>query len=882
MHIAYPKNRLTLVCGLSLGCLALLPGIAPGQGAKSGYSSGGGYSGYSSIRQREAIRRQNLVAEAEQLLMEGREAYAKGDYELAVQKYRQALNTLPKGLATQDREQAIIQHLSDGSVALAQQYRRVGKYDEAQELLDGVLIADPENAAAQKQIDWLNDPIRTNPSLTYEHTQDIDKVRRHLYKGEGFYNLGKFPEAHREFDAVLRIDPHNKAARRWQEKVNAARTDYYRAAYDEARSRLLMEVDRAWEMAVPPEPGTTDTSFSNANTDLGGAFEIKNKLNAIIIPSVDFERITVEEAIDFLRQRSRELDNTTTDPANKGINFVIRKGRLDAGGTIDTELDGEGGLGAGSDPSGEMIQELKLSNVPLLTVLQYICDQAKLRYKVDDFAVTLLPLGSGEGEDLLTRTWTVPPTFIDDITVGGDGAGGDDLDPFADDGGLGGGGRITARPPLRELLENNGISFPEGSSASYLPGPSTLVVRNTPANLDLVDALVNQVIGKTPKMINIQTKFVEINQENTEELGFDWIISPFSLGSIPSNGEAFVGGGTIGNGSTRTGADFISPVAQTTIPGVPASPDQPVSNIVTGGLRSGDNAITRNSIDAILNNPTRSSQNNNVAPGVISVTGIFNDRAFQMIMRGLDQKKGADIMTAPSVVARPGQKATIEIIREFIYPTEYEPPELPNSIGGNGNFGGGGIVGGGGVGAFPVTPATPTAFDMRPTGVTLEVEPNVGNNDYVIELRLAPEIVEFEGFINYGSPITSPTQDVFGNPTSVTITENRIEMPVFSTRRVTTGITIYDGHTVAIGGLMREDIQKVEDKVPIFGDIPLIGRLFQSESENQIKSNLIVFVTAQIIDATGQPLRGGGNVGVTGGLPDPGAEPLDTLLPPNL
>ena len=55
---------------------------------------------------------------------------------------------------------------------------------------------------------------------------------------------------------------------------------------------------------------------------------------------------------------------------------------------------------------------------------------------------------------------------------------------------------------------------------------------------------------------------------------------------------------------------------------------------------------------------------------------------------------------------------------------------------------------------------------------------------------------------------------------------------------------------------MREDVQNVEDKVPILGDIPIIGRLFQSKSENRIKSNLIIFVTAQIIDATGRPLRG--------------------------
>jgi len=74
---------------------------------------------------------------------------------------------------------------------------------------------------------------------------------------------------------------------------------------------------------------------------------------------------------------------------------------------------------------------------------------------------------------------------------------------------------------------------------------------------------------------------------------------------------------------------------------------------------------------------------------------------------------------------------------------------------------------------------------------------------------------------------------------------------------VNTGLTIFDGHTVAVGGLMQEDVQKVEDKVPILGDLPFIGRLFQSNAENRLKSNLIIFVTAEIIDATGKSLRGG-------------------------
>jgi general secretion pathway protein D len=388
-----------------------------------------------------------------------------------------------------------------------------------------------------------------------------------------------------------------------------------------------------------------------------------------------------------------------------------------------------------------------------------------------------------------------------------------------------------------------------------------------------VDQLVEDILGGTPKMIRITTKFVEVSQENSDELSFDWIVTPFGLGGVISE-ELFVGGGTQGNGQVRTGSDFISPVAFTNIPGIPAASNQAVNNIVTASNRSGDTAVTRNNVDAILNNPNRSAQVNRAAPGILSLTGLFNSGQLQMIMRGLAQKKGTDIMTAPSVTARPGQKATIEIIREFIYPTEYEPPELPNQVGGGfgGNNGGGFGVGGGGGGAggFPVTPATPTAFETRNTGVTLEIEPNLGPNEYVIDLRFAPEIVEFEGFINYGSPITSPATDAFGNPVTVTITENRIEMPVFSSRRVSTGITIYDGHTVAVGGLMREDVQDVEDGVPVLSDIPLIGRLFKSDAQSNIKSNLIIFVTANIIDASGKNYRKPNEV-------DPSGTPIDPI-----
>ena len=86
------------------------------------------------------------------------------------------------------------------------------------------------------------------------------------------------------------------------------------------------------------------------------------------------------------------------------------------------------------------------------------------------------------------------------------------------------------------------------------------------------------------------------------------------------------------------------------------------------------------------------------------------------------------------------------------------------------------------------------------------------------------------------------------------------------------------GHTVAIGGLITENVQTVEDKVPIFGDLPLIGRFFRSNSDNHIKKNLMIFVTGQIIDATGQPVRG--NALPTAAAPESALPASEGLLPP--
>jgi len=71
---------------------------------------------------------------------------------------------------------------------------------------------------------------------------------------------------------------------------------------------------------------------------------------------------------------------------------------------------------------------------------------------------------------------------------------------------------------------------------------------------------------------------------------------------------------------------------------------------------------------------------------------------------------------------------------------------------------------------------------------------------------------------------------------------------------------IWDGQTLVLGGLTSDEVQKTKDKVPVLGDVPLVGSLFRSESQQSVKKRLLVFVTATIIDPAGNRVHSPGEL----------------------
>lgn len=857
---SFMKTRTVLVL---TAIAATLPLSLAGDGAMSG---NGYYNGTSDISSRAIARLQTRTDEAMRAVETGRTLYKDGEYEKALAEFQKAADLLPVSPMTSDRRAYIEKLVATGTIAVAQQYRKTGEYEKATEMLKKILEIDPSNRAAKQELAYLADPVRTNPALTPKHVENVKEVNSLLQKAYGAYDLGEYDNAIKHFNQVLRIDPYSVAARRGKERMELAKQPYRNAAYDETRAVMLGQVSQAWELPVPAEAPKINENGSAPMGLNSPAVANMMKLKQIIIPTVDFENTTVEEAIEFLRNRSRSLDTSTT--GEKGINFIIR---TNAGGTpspsaapveeLDLELEDSAPIAAAPTASGSaVIPELKLKNVPMLEVLKFITENTGMRYKVEDFAIVILPSGQGD-TDLFNKNFSVPPNFM--TALGGGGTdGGETADPFASGGEESSGSKIKPRGNIKDLLLKSGVNFPDGASATYIPTSSTLIVRNTMGNVDMIEQLIEQIKATNPMQVKITTKFVEVSQENTDELSFDWVVSPMKVGDA----NRWIGGGSQGNSvPVRYPDNFVGPPSgqQSWVDGISGSPTSPVNNLVTGGNRTGSGAINGDSIDSMIRNPNRSSTTAAAAPGIMSFTGIFDEGSMQVIMRGLSQKKGTDVMTAPSITAKNGETARIEVVRQFLYPESYTEPQLPTSMGstdnGNWNNGSGdGTTGGGSpaqISSFPVTPSTPESFAKKDIGVTLEIVPNIQEGTPFIDFSFVPEITEFDGFINYGSPISTAGIDGKGNPVTVVITENRIEQPVFSVRRVQTSLFVYDGHTVSIGGLMKESVQTIEDSVPILGDLPLVGRLFRSEANNHIKSNLIIFVTGDIIDATGRPVR---------------------------
>ena len=121
-----------------------------------------------------------------------------------------------------------------------------------------------------------------------------------------------------------------------------------------------------------------------------------------------------------------------------------------------------------------------------------------------------------------------------------------------------------------------------------------------------------------------------------------------------------------------------------------------------------------------------------------------------------------------------------------------------------------------------------TNIDRKDVGITLRLTPRVSEGDFV-KLDIYQEI-------------SALTDQAGFNVNTVG--------PVITKRYASTTVVAKDGETIAIGGLIKNNVDTVHDQVPILGDIPYLGRLFQYDKKTVDKTNLLIFITATIVKDT--------------------------------
>ncbi len=250
-------------------------------------------------------------------------------------------------------------------------------------------------------------------------------------------------------------------------------------AYEQRRTKMLAQVDEQWEEKAPTN--VTQAAPASTSSRSAGAY-ITEKMDKIIFPTVLFQNATVDEAIEFIRIKSKDLDTSESDPTRKGISVILRSGDAPASAKIS----------------------LDLKDVPMSEALRYICDLAQMKYKVESYAVVISPITENNNE-MFTRSYKMAPDALARLAEDKD-SGVAAVDPFASKLPVSGDAKKKAQPSARDLLIEQGISFPEGATASYDAATSTIVVRNTAANLDLTESLVEEGDKKAFKKSTSKSK----------------------------------------------------------------------------------------------------------------------------------------------------------------------------------------------------------------------------------------------------------------------------------------------------------------------------------------------------------------------------------------
>ena len=422
---------------------------------------------------------------------------------------------------------------------------------------------------------------------------------------------------------------------------------------------------------------------------------------------------------------------------------------------------------------------INLKNIPARDILGYIISVAKLKYKIEKFAIVITDRNDA-GDDLSTDFFPASASFLEVIEE----SSGEEEEEGNSKG-------------IKSYFESLGVTFPPKSQIRYIPAVNRLVVTNTQENLRRVEELLTQ-LNVAPKQILVESKFIDVAQNDLDEIGFQWYFE-------------------LRGGTNAPDADLINlhSAGKTNISFLEAG--LATDNTFGGKVRTSDDLP----INPFSSSIPRDEQ--------LRVTTFLDKVRYDTLIRLLDQKDSTNIVSAPKVSTTNGGTALLRVVEERYFPESWEPPEVTTR--GNTRI---------------ITPSVPQFAPPRDIGVSLEVTPQIDADGYSIQLQVFPQVTEFLG---YDTTFNEETQ------VSSNILFLRYDVPIISIRRVESNLLIYDGETVTLGGLIREQIRSINDRIPFISSIPLLGRLFVSKSVVSEKRNFLIFISVRLVSPSGVAIR---------------------------
>ncbi|HUG10997.1 MAG TPA: type II secretory pathway, component PulD [Opitutaceae bacterium] len=759
-----------------------------------------------SIARAEEQRLYQLMESAREARREAQRFGSDGRYDEAITVLDNAIAALPSNPLTEDTLKDLKEEKADVLLAKSRRLMREGDTRGARDALAGYEASSGRRGSRidRELLNPPNIPIQeANPNFLPERAE----IAAMIAKGRSQYLAGDIDGAGDTFRKVEAIDADNAEAKTFLKRIAEKRAEVGVINRQKTRASMLQEVAQGWQ-----RPGV----YQDRSQDATGAAAIaplEQKLGTITIPSVNFSGVDLARVISTLSAISEEYDAPAANP--KGVNIVL----------IDP---------SNTNPS----VNISLRNLSLKRVLDFITDSVGYQYDVQADAVVVRP--GGERSLLDTAFFPISRATVIRMTGSGGSASQPSSvavnDPFAPS------ASTTSASPapsgesaaLKSFLQQAGVNFDGTTGSSLVYDGSAMIVTQTGRNIERIRNILNRY--NDVRQVEIEAKFMEVQEGALEELGVDWSVGRRGdLENYTLKGRSL--SDAFSPSGTESALKVIRPEVSSYVTDADGAPVVgPDGNFLTNTIAGINEALPI--VPPLL--PGRVDIGTGASPlGVVS--GVIGEFDVSAVIRALSRKTGSDLLSAPKVTVLSGNPAQITVAQELRYPQSYS--DIQSEVGRGGSTDSGSSAG------VTITAGTPQDFATRNIGVELRVTPTVEEDDYSISLELNPRVTEFEGFVEYGGPSIA-----ISGGTTVTVPSGFFQ-PIFSTREVSTKVTIWDGATLVMGGLTREEVKKVNDKVPVLGNLPVVGRMFRSEGETSAKRNLLIFVTANLVSPGGSPKK---------------------------